>query len=72
MATVAPPFSADGVSPLKKATKIVRHDWSLVKPFRHSLITSLSSTCFDIFQEDLLHDFTRHGGEADCLGIARE
>lgn len=59
MATIAVPLSADAATPLKKAAKVVRHDLSLVKPCRQSLITSLSSTCFDIFQEYLLHGFTR-------------
>lgn len=72
MAIVALPLSADAATPVKKAAKRVRHDLSLVKPCRQSLVTSLSSTGFDVFQEDLLPDFTRHGGEADCMDITRE
>lgn len=41
-------LDTDAVAPLQKAARLVRHNLPLAKPHWLSLITSLSSICFDM------------------------
>ena len=62
MTSIALPLSTDALTPLQKATKLVRHNLPLMKLCWLSQITfsSYLYVVSHVFQQDQFHDLPRH------------